>query len=162
MKSISLFSGYIYLFLGIITGIAANGFLKTTEGFTKFNPTFFCVASIILGSVDTGWTFYTPYSTSTDTSVISMILGAFILGFSSILTGVNFIATVHYLRAPGMGWFKMPLFIWAIYATAIIQVLATPVLAITVVLLMFERLFGIGMALFWMIAGFVLKELIKL
>ena len=104
----------------------------------------FCIASIILGSVDTGWTFYTPYSTTTDTAVISMVTGIFILGFSSILTGVNFISTIHYLRAPGMGWFRMPLFVWSLYATAIIQVLATPVLAITLVLLLLEKVWGIG------------------
>ena len=95
----------------------------------------FCVYSIIDGAVDTGWTFYTPYSTTTSTSVISMTLGAFILGFSSIFTGLNFIVTIHKLRAPGMTWFKMPLMVWGLYATAIIQVLATPVLAITLVLL---------------------------
>lgn len=104
----------------------------------------FCIASIILGAVDTGWTFYTPYSTTTDTAVLSMVTGVFILGFSSILTGVNFIATIHFLRAPGMSWFRMPLFIWSLYATSIIQVLATPVLAITLVLLMLEKVWGIG------------------
>lgn len=104
----------------------------------------FALYSMATSAVDTGWTFYTPYSTTTDTSVISMTLGAFILGFSSIFTGLNFIATVHKLRAPGMTMFKMPLFIWAIYATAVIQVLATPVLAITLLLLIVERSFGIG------------------
>lgn len=104
----------------------------------------FCFLSLYLGAVDTGWTFYTPYSSTTDTSVISITLGAFILGFSSILTGVNFIATIHKMRAPGMSWFKMPLFVWALYATSIIQVLATPVLGITLLLLIFEKLFGIG------------------
>lgn len=104
----------------------------------------FAVYSMVAGAVDTGWTFYTPYSTSTNTAVISMTMGAFILGFSSIFTGVNFIATVHKLRAPGMGWFKMPLMVWALYATAIIQVLATPVLGITLALLALEKAFGIG------------------
>jgi cytochrome c oxidase subunit 1 len=102
------------------------------------------VYSIIAGSVDTGWTFYTPYSTQTSGAVISMIMAIFILGFSSVFTGLNFIATVHKLRAPGMTWFKMPLFVWGLYATGIIQVLATPVLGITVVLLALERAFGIG------------------
>ena len=102
------------------------------------------VTAMVTGGVDTGWTFYTPYSTTTDGSVALMTFAAFVLGFSSILTGVNFIATVHKLRAPGMGWFKMPLFIWGIYSTAIIQVLATPVLAITLLLLIMERLFGVG------------------
>ena len=104
----------------------------------------FCLFSIISGSVDTGWTFYTPYSTTTGTAVISMTLGVFILGFSSIFTGLNFIVTVHKLRTPGMTWFKMPLMVWGLYATAIIQVLATPVLGITLVLLIMERVLGIG------------------
>jgi len=107
----------------------------------------FAVCSILLGGVDTGWTFYTPYSTTTDAehaNVVLMVLGAFILGFSSILTGLNFVVTVHKLRAPGMGWFDMPLFIWAMYSTSIIQVLATPVIGITLLLLVFERMFRIG------------------
>jgi cytochrome c oxidase subunit 1 len=102
------------------------------------------LAAIITGGVDTGWTFYTPYSTTTDGSVTMMTLAVFVLGFSSIFTGINFIATVHKLRAPGMGWFEMPLFIWGTYATAIIQVLATPVLAITLLLLVMERAFQVG------------------
>ncbi|GJM19087.1 MAG: cytochrome c oxidase subunit I [Phycisphaeraceae bacterium] len=107
----------------------------------------FGILSIVLGGVDTGWTFYTPYSTTTDPDhwrVVLMVLAAFVLGFSSILTGLNFIVTVHKLRAPGMGWFDMPLFIWAVYATSIIQVLATPVIGITLLLLIFERLFHVG------------------
>ncbi|HEY3353824.1 MAG TPA: cbb3-type cytochrome c oxidase subunit I [Polyangia bacterium] len=100
--------------------------------------------SIIHGSADTGWTFYTPYSSTSNTAVSSLILGAFILGFSSIFTGINMIVTVHKLRAPGMTWHRMPLFIWAIYATAIIQVLATPVLGITLLLLVVERVLRIG------------------
>jgi cytochrome c oxidase subunit 1 len=102
------------------------------------------LTAIVTGGVDTGWTFYTPYSTSTQGSVTWMTLGVFVLGFSSIFTGINFIATVHKLRAPGMGWFQMPLFVWGIYATAIIQVLATPVLGITLLLLIMERAFKIG------------------
>jgi cytochrome c oxidase subunit 1 len=102
------------------------------------------LTSIIMGSVDTGWTFYTPYSVQTQNSVISMTLGAFILGFSSILTGLNFLVTVHTMRAPGITWTRMPLFVWGMYATALIQVLATPVLAITLLLLIAERFFGIG------------------
>lgn len=104
----------------------------------------FALYSIATNAVDTGWTFYTPYSTTTDSSVISMTMGAFILGFSSIFTGLNFVATVHKLRAPGMTMFRMPLFVWALYATAIIQILATPVLAITLLLLVVERAWGIG------------------
>ena len=102
------------------------------------------VTSMVLGAVDTGWTFYTPYSTTTDGPVTLMTGAVFVLGFSSIFTGLNFIATVHKLRAPGMGWFDMPLFVWGTYSTAVIQVLATPVLGITLVLLMLERSFGIG------------------
>ena len=96
------------------------------------------------GGLDTGWTFYTPYSTETGTHVVAATLGAFILGFSSILTGLNFIVTVHKMRAPGLTWRKLPLFVWAIYATSIIQILATPILGVTVLLLALERLLGIG------------------
>ncbi len=99
---------------------------------------------LLNGGLDTGWTFYTPYSTSTTTSVTAATLGAFILGFSSILTGLNFIASIHMLRPKGMGWFDMPLMLWALYATSVIQVLATPVLAITLLLLAAERVFGVG------------------
>ena len=104
----------------------------------------FFLITLFGGSLDTGWTFYVPYSTSTNTAVITALTGVFILGFSSIFTGLNFIVTVHTMRPPGMEWFKMPLFLWAIYATSIIQVLATPVLAITLLLVMVERTFGIG------------------
>jgi len=104
----------------------------------------FLLTAIITGGVDTGWTFYTPYSVTTNTSVILTTLGAFILGFSSIFTGLNFIVTIHKLRPKGMTWFRMPLFLWALYATAIIQVLATPVLGITLLLLTAERVLGIG------------------
>jgi cytochrome c oxidase subunit 1 len=104
----------------------------------------FAVCSIIFGAIDTGWTFYAPYSITAQGKVILMVTGAFILGFSSIFTGLNFIATVHKLRAPGMTWFRMPLFAWGIYATSIIQVMATPVLGITLALIIVERLVGIG------------------
>jgi cytochrome c oxidase subunit I len=104
----------------------------------------FAIFSLVTNAVDTGWTFYTPYSMTTSTSVISMTLAVFILGFSSILTGVNFIATVHKLRAPGLHWKRLPLFVWGIYATAVIQVLATPVLAITLFLLLMEKVLTIG------------------
>ena len=102
------------------------------------------IVSITLGGFDTGWTFYAPYSLYTDKAVVSIGLGIFLLGFSSIFTGLNFIVTTHKLRAPGLTWFRMPLFIWALYATAILQVLATPVLGITVLLVAFERLYHIG------------------
>jgi cytochrome c oxidase subunit 1 len=104
----------------------------------------FALASILMGGVDTGWTFYTPYSAQTSGAVVCLVFGAFILGFSSIFTGLNFIVTIHKLRAPGMSWMRMPLFLWAIYATAVIQVIATPVLGITLLLLIVERLFHVG------------------
>ena len=105
------------------------------------------VATLFIGNLDTGWTFYPPYSTgqtTTDVSVITAVLGAFVLGFSSIFTGLNFIVTIHKMRPPGMTWFKMPLFLWAIYATAIIQILATPVVGISLLLLLVEKTMQIG------------------
>jgi cytochrome c oxidase subunit I len=119
---INLLSWYIYVLGGIIS-----------------------LTSIVVGGVDTGWTFYTPYSSTYSNSyVIPAGLGIFVAGFSSILTGLNFIVTIHKMRAPGLTWFRLPLFIWAHYATALIQMLATPVLAITIVLLALERGFHIG------------------
>jgi cytochrome c oxidase subunit 1 len=100
---------------------------------------------LLSGGVDTGWTFYTPYSTSSShTHVIATALGILIVGFSSIFTALNFIVTIHKMRAPGMTWFRMPLFVWTMYATSIIIVLGTPVLAITIALLAVERLAGVG------------------
>jgi cytochrome c oxidase subunit I len=100
---------------------------------------------MVFGGVDTGWTFTTPLSTHfLNTNVIAAAMGIFIAGFSSILTGLNFIVTIHRLRAPGLTWFRLPLFIWSYYATSIIFVLATPVIAISMVLLVLERVFGIG------------------
>lgn len=153
--------GAVMIFLFIIPSIPAalgNFILPMMVGakdvaFPKLNllsfhiyiiGALFTLYSIINGGIDTGWTFYTPYSSSTGTAVISMTLGVFIMGFSSILTGMNFIVTVHKLRAPGLTWNKLPLFAWSLYATSIIQVLATPVLAITLLLLIMERLVGIG------------------
>ncbi len=153
--------GAIMIFLFIIPGIPAalgNFVLPLLIGakdvaFPRLNlasyylyvaGALFALASMIFGGVDTGWTFYTPYSTTTTTKVSLLTLGAFILGFSSIFTGVNFIATVHKLRVPGMTWFNMPLFIWGLYATAIIQVLATPVLGITLLLIVMERVWKVG------------------
>lgn len=104
----------------------------------------FFIYTLLAGGLDTGWTFYTPYSSSTGTAVVSALFGAFILGFSSILTGLNFMVTIHKMRAPGMTWNRMPLFVWSLYATAVIQVLATPVLAITLLLLLVERTLAIG------------------
>ena len=100
---------------------------------------------MLTGGVDTGWTFYTPYSTAfTNTKIIEAGLAAFIAGFSSIFTGLNFIVTVHRMRAPGMTWGRLPLFIWANYATSIIMILGTPVVAITIILVAAERLFHLG------------------
>jgi cytochrome c oxidase subunit 1 len=96
------------------------------------------------GPADTGWTFYVPYSIRTSTNVMPALFAAFILGFSSILTGLNFVTTIHRMRAPGMSWFKMPLFVWSLYATAWVQVLATPIIGITLLLVALERFFGIG------------------
>ncbi len=105
----------------------------------------FTLFAIVAGGVDTGWTFYTPYSSaSSSTNVTATALGVFIAGFSSILTGLNFIVTIHRMRAPGLHWFKLPLFIWAHYATSLIQVLGTPVVAITIVMIFVERAFGFG------------------
>jgi cytochrome c oxidase subunit 1 len=101
--------------------------------------------AVIGGGVDTGWTFYTPLSTTyVNTNVLSAALGVFVAGFSSILTGLNFVVTIHKMRAPGMTWFRMPLFLWAMYATSLIQILGTPVVAITLVLVAVERLFHVG------------------
>jgi cytochrome c oxidase subunit I len=119
---LNLLSWYIYMLGGTITIIA-----------------------VLYGGVDTGWTFYTPYSThGSVTNVLPVGIGIFITGFSSILTGLNFIVTIHRLRAPGLTWFRMPLFLWAMYATSLVQVLGTPVIAITVLLLAMERATGIG------------------
>jgi cytochrome c oxidase subunit I len=119
---INLLSWYCYVFAGI-----------------------FLVIAIIAGGIDTGWTFYAPYSTSySNSNVLLAGIGIFIAGFSSILTGINFIVTVHTMRAPGMTWFRLPLFIWAHYATALVIMLGTPVLAITVSLMAFERITHVG------------------
>ncbi len=155
--------GAVMVFLFIIPSVPAalgNFFLPLMLGakdvaFPRLNLTSWYVylfgsvlalISLGYGGPDTGWTFYTPYSITGDqhNQVIFMTLAVFILGFSSIFTGLNFVVTVHKLRAPGMGWFDMPLFVWAIYATSLIQVLATPVLGITVLLLTLERMFQVG------------------
>jgi cytochrome c oxidase subunit 1 len=105
----------------------------------------FTLYALMRGGVDTGWTFYTPFSTSYSNSyVIATGIGVFINGFSAILTGLNFIVTVHRMRAPGMTWFRLPLFVWAHYATSLIQVLGTPVIAVTLLLLVLERGLHIG------------------
>jgi cytochrome c oxidase subunit 1 len=105
----------------------------------------FTLFALVWGGVDTGWTFYTPLSSSfSNTHVVLVIIGLFIVGFSTILTGLNFIVTTHTMRCPGMTWFRMPLFVWGIYATSVIQVLATPVLAMTLALVGIERIWRIG------------------
>jgi len=104
----------------------------------------FMLTSLAINAVDTGWTFYTPYSTTTSTAVVPAAFGAFILGFSSIFTGLNFIVTMHKMRPPGMTWFRLPLFCWALYSTALIQVLATPVIGITLLMMIIERTVHIG------------------
>jgi len=157
--------GAIMVFLFIIPSIPAalgNFFLPLMLGakdvaFPKLNLASFhiyvvgsllAVVSIMMNAVDTGWTFYTPYSNqsvgTTTSSIVTITTAVFILGFSSILTGVNFIATVHKLRAPGLHWKRLPLFVWGIYATSVIQVLATPVLAITLFLLIMENVLSLG------------------
>ena len=105
----------------------------------------FTLYSLINGGVDTGWTFYTPYSTAfSNTNVVSAALGVFIAGFASILTGLNFIVTIHKMRAPGLTWLRLPLFVWAHYATSIIMVLGTPVIAVTLLLVAVERVLQLG------------------
>jgi cytochrome c oxidase subunit 1 len=105
----------------------------------------FTLTAVVAGGVDTGWTFYTPYSsTYANSHVILTAVGIFITGFSSILTGLNFIVTMHTMRAPGLTWFRLPLFMWAHYATSLIMILGTPVLAITIVLVAIERAFRVG------------------
>lgn len=117
---LNLFSYYVYVFGAIIALIA------------------------LAWPIDTGWTFYAPYSLKTGGAVALMTLAAFILGFSSILTGLNFIVTVHKLRCPGMTWWRLPVLVWGLYATAIIQTLATPVVGMTLLLILLERVFGVG------------------
>jgi len=156
--------GIIMIFLFIIPGLPAafgNFFLPIMIGaedvqFPRLNLLswwlyitggIFAIVSLFLsgGPIDTGWTFYVPYSIRTSTQVILPLLAAFILGFSSILTGINFITTVHRMRAKGMTFFKLPLFVWALYATGWIQIIGTPVIGITILLVIVERLFGVGL-----------------
>src|SRR6188768_2883344 len=105
----------------------------------------FTLGAMVYGGVDTGWTFYPPYSTEgSNSNVLLAGVGVFITGFSSILTGLNFMVTIHRMRAPGLTWFRLPLFVWAVYATALVMVLGTPVIAITVLMLFFERVLHLG------------------
>ncbi len=156
--------GVIMIFLFLIPSVPAffgNFFLPIMIGtddvaFPKINLLswwlyviggIFALSTLVVGDgpADTGWTFYAPYSVRTGTNVSLAVLAAFILGFSSILTGLNFIVTIHRLRSPKMGWFQMPLFPWALYATAWIQVLATPIIGITLLMIIAERVFGLGL-----------------
>jgi cytochrome c oxidase subunit 1 len=122
LPRVNLLSWYLYIFGGI-----------------------FALTAILMGGVDTGWTFYTPYSSTYSNSFVMLtVVGVFIAGFSSILTGLNFIVTVHKMRAPGMTWGRLPLFVWSMYATSLIQVLGTPVVAITLALVGLERVFHVG------------------
>src|SRR5574337_742269 len=102
------------------------------------------VIMLLTGPADTGWTLYAPYSLRTGTEVSLAVFAIFVLGLSSILTGINFVTTVHRLRAPGMTWTRLPLFVWATYATAWVQILATPVLGVKLIRVIAERVFGIG------------------
>lgn len=153
--------GVIMIFLFIIPGIPAifgNFFLPIMIGaedvaFPKLNLlSWYCymaggllaIISVVFGGIDTGWTFYVPFAVTTESNIYIPLFAAFILGWSSILTGINFVVTIHRMRAKGMRWFRMPLFCWALYATAWTQVLATPILGITVILIMVERFFGVG------------------
>lgn len=155
--------GVIMIFMFVIPGLPAvfgNFFLPIQIGakdvaFPRLNLLSWwlfvsgCILAVVSifakgGPPDTGWTFYAPYSIRTGTDVSIAVFAAFLIGFSSILTGLNFLTTIHRLRAEGMEWFKMPLFVWGLYATGWIQVIATPVIGITLVLVMLERIFGIG------------------
>ncbi len=153
--------GAVMVFLVIIPGIPAalgNMILPIQLGapdvaFPRLNLASFylwcsgatlLLLAVALGGVDTGWTFYTPYSLQSQTAVLPAVMGAFLLGFSSIFTGLNFLVTIHKFRPAKMGWFQLPLNVWALYATALMQVLATPVLGITLLLLFVERFIGIG------------------
>jgi cytochrome c oxidase subunit I len=152
--------GVIMIFMFVLPGLAAvfgNFFLPILIGardvaFPRLNllSWYFFIAGALLaiGTVlngpDTGWTFYAPYSIRTTTQVTQAVFAAFILGFSSILTGLNFVTTIHTMRAPGMTFHRMPLFCWAVYSTAWIQVLATPIIGITLVMVMVERTLGVG------------------
>jgi hypothetical protein len=155
--------GVIMIFLFVIPGLSAsmgNFVLPIMIGakdvqFPRINllswwlfvfGAIFAVMALLTGGgpPDTGWTFYAPYSIRTGTNVTMAAFAVFVLGFSSILTGLNFVTTIHRMRAPGMTFLRMPLFVWAVYATGWLQVVATPIIGITLVLIMVERTFGIG------------------
>lgn len=162
-NSLFTYHGIIMIFLFVIPGLSAsfgNFLLPIQIGardvfFPRLNLLswwLFISGAILItaslftngGPVDTGWTFYVPYSVKTGTNVSLILFAVFLIGFSSILTGLNFVTTIHRLRAPGMKWFRLPLFVWSLYATAWIQILATPILGITTLLVIIERFFGVG------------------
>ena len=119
--------------------------LNTTSWYVFMTGACFALLAVLLGGIDTGWTFYAPYSTTYSNTYVSLaLIGVIVVGFSSILTGLNFVVTVHTMRAPGMTWFRMPIFIWTMYATSMIFLLATPVITVALILLVMERSFGIG------------------
>ena len=119
--------------------------LNTTSWYVFMTGAFFATLSVLFGGIDTGWTFYAPLSTAFSNTYVSLaLLGVIIVGFSSILTGLNFIVTVHTMRAPGMTWFRMPIFVWTMYAVSMIFLLATPVITMALILLVMERTFKIG------------------
>ena len=119
--------------------------LNLTSWYIFMGGSLFTLFTVLVGGVDTGWTFYAPFSTTfSNTWVIPALIGVIIVGFSSILTGLNFVVTIHTMRAPGMTWFRMPIFVWAHYAVSLIFLLATPVITIALSLLVLERGFGIG------------------
>ncbi|RYC32659.1 cytochrome c oxidase subunit I [Lichenibacterium minor] len=119
--------------------------LNTTSWYVFMTGALFAMLSVLFGGIDTGWTFYAPLSTAFSNTYVSLALvGVIIVGFSSILTGLNFIVTVHTMRAPGMTWFRMPIFVWTMYAVSMIFLLATPVITMALILLVMERTFKIG------------------
>jgi cytochrome c oxidase subunit 1 len=149
----------VFLFMvPVIPSVFGNFFLPMMLGapdlaFPRLNLASFYVyvagaiivlAALWFGGIDTGWTFYAPYSTTSPTSVAAGAFGVFVLGVSSILTGINFIATTHTMRVKNLGWMQLPLFVWAIYATAIIQVIATPVLGMALLLVAVDHAWGLG------------------
>ena len=119
--------------------------LNTTSWYVFMAGSVFAMLSVLFGGIDTGWTFYAPLSTAFSNTWVSLALvGVIVVGFSSILTGLNFIVTIHTMRAPGMTWFRMPIFVWTMYAVSMIFLLATPVITVALILLVMERTFKIG------------------
>src|SRR5512134_641683 len=138
-------SGLGNFFIPLLIGARDVAFPRLNlASYWLFVAGIFVIFASLVRPMDTGWTFYTPYSAKTSADVTLLSFGIFLVGFSSVLTGLNFIVTIHKLRAPGMTWHRLPLFIWGMYATSIIQVVATPVVGITFLLLAMERVLGVG------------------